>query len=96
MAAAMTNEQRFIASCESLGETDVRQKLGAGRFSDRRAEWASNWLEQVENGKSDATKAEEKSSRLRKSGKTHAYLLPSVAALVVLLLVGAVIVLKFG
>jgi hypothetical protein len=55
----MTNEQRFVASCQSVGEADVRQKLGAERYSAQKAIWASNWLEQVESGKSDATKAEE-------------------------------------
>lgn len=92
----MTNEQRFIASCEGLGEADVRQKLSAGRFSERRAEWASTWLEQVESGKSDATRAEEKSSRLRKSAKTNAYVAPAVAGFVVLLLVIGAMVMKFG
>jgi len=92
----MTNEERFIASCENVGEADVRQKLGAGRFSERRAVWASAWLEQVESGKSDATKAEEKSSRLRKSAKKNAHVAPAVAGIVVVLLVVAAIVLKFG
>jgi len=96
MALAMTNEQRFIASCEGLGEADVRQKLTAGRFSDRRAEWATKWLEQVENGKSDATKAEEKSSRLRKPATRKPYVAPAVAAFVILLLVAAIIVLKLN
>jgi hypothetical protein len=62
---AMTNEERFIASCESVGEADVRQKLNADRFGGSKAAWASDWLERVESAKSDATKAEERSSRVR-------------------------------
>jgi hypothetical protein len=62
---AMTNEERFIVSCESMGEADVRQKLNADRYGGSKAVWASDWLEQVESAKSDATKAEETSSRLR-------------------------------
>ena len=64
---AMTNEERFIASCESVGETDVRQKLSAGRYGGSKALWARDWLDQVESAKSDTTKAEEKSSSLRKA-----------------------------
>ena len=63
----MTNEERFIASCEMVGEADVRVKLSAGRYSERKTMWASSWLDKVENGKSDATKAEERSSNLRSS-----------------------------
>ena len=92
----MTNEQRFIASCETVGEADVRQKLNAGRYSGRRADWATSWLEQVESGKSDATKAEEKTTRLRKTSKTSGYVAPSIAALVVLVLLVVAAVLKFG
>ena len=61
----MTNEERFIASCESMGEADVRQKLNADRYGGSKAVWASDWLEQVESAKSEATKAEERSSRVR-------------------------------
>ena len=63
----MTNEERFIASCESAGEADVRQKLNADRYSGSKAAWASDWLELVESAKSDATKAEERSIGLRMS-----------------------------
>ncbi len=61
----MTNEERFIASCEMLEEADVRAKLSAGRCSERKASWATNWLERMDSGKSDITKAEERSSRTR-------------------------------
>ena len=64
---AMTNEERFIASCESVGEADVRQKLNANRYGGSKALWAADWLEKVESAKSDVTKAEESSSRLRKA-----------------------------
>jgi hypothetical protein len=64
LSVPRTNEERFLASCKNVGEADVRQKLIAGRFSDRRSKWASDWLEELENGKSDATKAEERSTRL--------------------------------
>jgi hypothetical protein len=68
---AMTNEQRFIASCESAGEADVRQKLNANRYGGSRAVWANDWLERVESTKSDATKAEEKNSRLHMAAGTN-------------------------
>lgn len=62
---AMTNEERFIASCEVAGEADVRQKLATNRFSEQKALWAGDWLEQVESAKSDATKDEERTISLR-------------------------------
>ncbi len=61
----MTNEERFLASCVTEGESGVRQKLNAGRYSERRSIWAGNWLALIESGKSDATKAEETSSLMR-------------------------------
>ena len=61
----MTNEERFIASCVSVGEADVRQKLNANRFSGRKVAWAGDWLELIDSAKTDVTKAEERSSRLR-------------------------------
>ena len=67
MGVAMTNEERFIASCEKVGEADVRDKLSAGRYSERKTIWASNWLDKVGSGKSDATKAGERISPLRSS-----------------------------
>ena len=67
----MTNEERFIASCETVGEADVRQKLNADRYSGQKVIWANEWLEQVEDAKSDATKAEERSSGLRIAAGTH-------------------------
>jgi hypothetical protein len=92
---AMTNEERFIASCESVGEADVRQKLAGSQYSERRAQWASNWLEQLENGKSDATKAEESSSRLRKAAKPNGFVRFAIAAILfVMLLAGATAFLK--
>jgi hypothetical protein len=95
MGVAMTNEERFIASCETVGEADVRGKLSADRYSERKKVWASAWLETMESGKSDATKAEEISSRLRSSasGRPHwIYLLSAV--LIALLVAGAVVYLK--
>ena len=67
MGVAMTNEERFIASCEKVGEADVRDKLSAGRYSERKTMWASSWLDKVGSGKIDATKAEERSGPLRRS-----------------------------
>jgi hypothetical protein len=92
----MTNEDRFIASCASVGEADVRQKLSAGRYSERRAMWATAWLDQVDSGKSDATRAEE-TSRLRKSiGPRGSSAATVWALLVVLLLAGAVLFVVLG
>jgi len=67
----MTNEERFVASCQSTGEADVRQKLGAARYSAQKAIWASSWLEQFETGKSDATKSEESTSLLKTRPNRH-------------------------
>jgi len=92
---AMTNEQRFIASCVSVGEADVRQKLNANRYGGRRAVWASSWLEQLESGTSDVTEAEEKSIRLPKPGANRHFGLAISALLFVLLLASVVLFLKF-
>ena len=95
MGLAMTNEERFIASCEKVSEAEVRDKLSTGRYSERKAEWASNWLEKVESGKSDATKAEERSRRVGNPASARTYFVYAVSAiLIVLLFVGAVVLLK--
>ena len=93
---AMTNEERFIASCLTAGEADVRQKLNADRYSDLKAAWASNWLEQVENAKSDATRDEEKNSRLAKAKPSHHLAFVALALLLVVLLAAAVLFLAPG
>jgi hypothetical protein len=94
MGVALTNEERFVASCEEVGEADVRSKLSAGRYSERKAVWASDWLEKVESGKSDATRAEERSIRLPSSTKGGPYFIYASAIFIVLLLAGAVVLLK--
>jgi hypothetical protein len=86
---AMTNQERFIASCESAGEADVRQKLNADRYGSSKAGWASDWLEQVESAKSDATKAEERSSRLRMAAGTNRDFGFAVSALVLVVLLAS-------
>lgn len=92
----MTNEERFIASCESVGEADVRQKLNADRYSGRKAVWATGWLEQVESAKSDATKAEERSMGLRMTAGTDRHFARGVLMLLfVLLLASAALFLMF-
>ncbi|MEA3058458.1 MAG: hypothetical protein QOF34_1273 [Sphingomonadales bacterium] len=88
MGLAMTNEERFIASCETVSEAVVRDRLSTGRYSERKAEWASNWLEQRESGKSDATKAEERSSILPRSASAQPYFIYAVAAV---LMIGALV-----
>jgi hypothetical protein len=86
----MTNEERFIASCESVGEADVRQKFNADRFSGRKAVWASDWLDQVESAKSDVTKAEERSIGLRiTAGRNRHFAFGLSTLLCVLLVAGA-------
>jgi hypothetical protein len=95
MGLALTNEERFIASCEQVSEAEVRNRLSAGRYSERKAEWASSWLEKVESGKSDATKAEERSARLGDPTSARTYFVYAVSAiLMVLLLAGAAAFLK--
>jgi hypothetical protein len=94
-SVAMTNEERFVASCQSAGEADVRQKLNTERYSGQKAIWASSWLEQMESGKTDATKAEERSSRLAKT-RLSGHLPSAISALLfVLLLASVVLFLKF-
>jgi hypothetical protein len=95
LLVAMTNEERFIASCQSVGEADVRQKLNANRYTGQRAVWASGWLERVENGKSDATKAEERNTPLL-GAKPKPYFIYTVSALLsVLLIAGVSLFLKY-
>jgi hypothetical protein len=84
---AMTNEERFIASCESVGEADVRQKLNASRYGGSKAVWANDWLERVESTKSDATRAEEKSSRLHVAAGTNRHFRFGFSTLLLVLLV---------
>jgi hypothetical protein len=83
---AITNEERFIASCEMVGETDVRDKLSAGRYGERKTMWASSWLEKVQSGKSDATKAEERSSLVRNSTTARRYIAYTTSAIFIVLL----------
>jgi hypothetical protein len=86
----VTNEERFMDSCASVGEADVRQKLNASRFSGQKTVWANDWLEQVESAKSDATKAEERNSSLRiAAGTNRRSAFGVLTLLLVLLLAGA-------
>jgi len=88
----MTNEERFIASCEEVGETDVRDKLSAGRYGERKTIWASSWLERMDSGKSDATKAEERSGLLPNSTTANRYFsYATLVIFVVLLLAGTTV-----
>ena len=70
---AMTNEERFIGSCNSVGEAEVRARLNADRYSAGKAVWAAAWLDQVEGAKSDATRAEERRSRLSQTRPLHGF-----------------------
>lgn len=89
----MTNEERFIVSCEGVGETGVRDKLNAGRYGERKTMWASSWLEKVESGKSDATRAEERSRLVRLSPTANRYFNNTTSAIfIALLLTGATVV----
>jgi hypothetical protein len=92
----MTNEERFVASCQSMGEADVRQKLSADRYSNQKAVWASNWLEQVESGKSDATKIEESTRNLLKAKPNRHVAFALSGLLFVLLLVSVAMFLKLN
>lgn len=86
----MTNEERFIASCARTGEAEVRQKLSAGRYGEKRATWAAEWLEQADRGKSDATKAAEQGARVRMSKPSGGYSVSFLAVFALaLLLAGA-------
>jgi hypothetical protein len=90
----MTNEERFIASCATAGEAEVRQKLNANRYSGRKVVWAGDWLEMIESAKTEATKAEERSSGLRvaaRNSRQSAFGL--VTILIVTLLAGAALLL---
>jgi hypothetical protein len=83
----MTNEERFIGSCNSVGEAEVRARLNADRYSVGKAAWAAAWLDQVEGAKSDATKAEERSSRSPQTGPDRRVRLVVFALLLAVLLV---------
>jgi hypothetical protein len=81
----MTNEERFLASCEKVGETGVQQMLNAGRYEGRKAEWATNWLVSVDHGKTDVTRAEERSIVTRKLAGCHRNAILFAIALAVLI-----------
>jgi hypothetical protein len=83
----MTNEERFIASCQRIGESEVRQKLNADRYEGQRAVWAASWLAQVDGSKSEDTKAEEKARLLTKPRS----LIPAVSTFLLLMLLGGVV-----
>ncbi|MEO6312876.1 MAG: hypothetical protein ABIO47_11505 [Sphingomicrobium sp.] len=85
----MTNEERFIATCEREGEAGVRQKLNAGRFSERKTEWATSWLDQVDSGKSETTRAQERNVGLLNTNTRSRSAVTLVALLVLMLVVGA-------
>jgi hypothetical protein len=68
----MTNEERFIGSCNSVGEAEVRARLNADRYSVGKAVWAAAWLDQVEGAKSDATKPRSEAAACRKPGPPFA------------------------
>ena len=93
---AMTNEERFIASCRNVGEADVRQKLTAQRYDGQRAVWASSWLEQVESNKSDATRAEERSSPLLRTKPNRLPAYGASAVGFVALFAGVFLFLRYG
>lgn len=84
----MTNEERFIASCEILGEADVRAKLSAGRYSERKASWAIAWLQTIDSGRSDITEADESSRTRDFSGTQNRSVIAKLALLIVVLLAG--------
>lgn len=85
----MTNEERFVASCTSQGEAYVRANLSAGRFSERKSLWASNWLDQLESCKSDAARVEDR-SRVREAVRPKSYGIPMVMVLLLAVLVASV------
>jgi len=94
---AMTNEERFINSCNSVGETEVRARLNADRYSAGKALWAAAWLAEVEGAKSDATKAEEGRTRLRQTRPAvRSKVVVFTILLAVLLLIGAVLFRNFS
>lgn len=95
MSVALTNEERFIANCLLEGEVGVRQKLNAGRYSERKTGWANSWLERVEGGKSDATKAQERSLGVLNARKPDRHFAAAIS-LLLLLLLGAAALWGFG
>jgi hypothetical protein len=93
LSAALTNEERFVAACQIEGEAGVRQKLNTGRYGEAKTVWAGNWLECVESGKSDATKAQERNTGLLNARKPRKYLAWSLSLLLLVLVAGASVVL---
>jgi hypothetical protein len=93
----MTNEERFIGSCNSVGEAEVRARLNADRYSAGKALWAAAWLERVEGAKSDATKAEERRTHLPQARPAVRLKLVYLTALVAaLVLICAVLFVEFS
>lgn len=89
MSPANTNEERFIAACHRDGEAAVRLKLNAARYSERKTVWASDWLERIECGKSDATRAQERSLGLLDAERPHRARVTLIALPVILFVIGA-------
>ena len=87
-SGAMSNEERFVAACRLEGEAGVRQKLATSRYSEVKAGWASGWLEEVESGKSDATKAQERSAGILNAKKPGRYLAAAAIIIVLVLVCG--------
>jgi hypothetical protein len=88
----MTNEERFIMSCQAVGEADVRAKLSANRYSEVKASWANNWLQRIDDDKSDITRAEERSSRLQDLSRTQNRSVTAKVALLIAALLAALAV----
>ena len=88
VTGAMSNEERFIAACSLEGEAGVRQKLAAGRYSEAKSGWAGGWLEEVESGKSEATKAQERIAGILSAKEPSRYVVAATILIVLVLLCG--------
>jgi hypothetical protein len=91
LSATRSNEERFNASCEKVGEADVRQKLSSGLYSENRAKWASTWLEQRDIGKSEATRSEEESIASRTIAEPKSLRLYTTLILVLIIALGGAV-----
>lgn len=91
MSMALTNQERFVAACQIEGGAGVRNKLNTGRYSEAKTIWASNWLEQVDGGKSDATRAQEGSTRLLNAKEPGRRLVAIISLMLVMVAVAAAV-----
>lgn len=54
----MNAEPDFIRKCEALGYTQVRDNLATGKYRDRKAIWAHNWVDKLDRARAQNAEAQ--------------------------------------